>query len=342
LPEALVSKAIIYLGRSGGGLDLFMNISKQLQNRNSKYALFYSRNANILKFENISSTKIWTPEVRVRTLLRFYQLAYDLHNVSRITKKESFTEVIFVMLSPLDLFFYLYFKAKRIKITTIVHDSKTHLGEIFPPTFLIKFVCIMSNKIIFLSNYVKKQLMETTDIADKELCVSYLPIPVSLPPLKKNYDLLIIGRLKKYKGIEMFLESIKILGNPHIRILIAGKGAALYSSHQQVEVLDKWLTNNEIFSFLQTSRYLVLPYLEASQSGLIPMSIACRTPIIATPAGAIPEMLHYYQNGLLAKSADPKDFAEAIELALSKSMRVTRKRLSQNFYSDVLGGSLEN
>jgi glycosyltransferase involved in cell wall biosynthesis len=57
---------------------------------------------------------------------------------------------------------------------------------------------------------------------------------------------------------------------------------------------------------------MVLPYLEASQSGVIAAAYGAHLPVVATPVGGLTEQVADGRTGLLAKGATAKDIADAI------------------------------
>jgi glycosyltransferase involved in cell wall biosynthesis len=57
---------------------------------------------------------------------------------------------------------------------------------------------------------------------------------------------------------------------------------------------------------------VVLPYVEASQSGVVPTAYGFKKPIIATNVGSIDEIVDDGKTGLIVPCQDPRALAEAI------------------------------
>jgi glycosyltransferase involved in cell wall biosynthesis len=56
----------------------------------------------------------------------------------------------------------------------------------------------------------------------------------------------------------------------------------------------------------------VLPYLEASQSGVVPVAYAFGKPVVATRVGGLPDVVEHGQTGLLVPPGDSQSLARAV------------------------------
>jgi glycosyltransferase involved in cell wall biosynthesis len=72
-------------------------------------------------------------------------------------------------------------------------------------------------------------------------------------------------------------------------------------------------------ALVAASRTVVLPYREASQSGVLPIALALGVPVVATPVGGLPGQLVHGVSGLLARSATAEALAEVMGAALDPS-----------------------
>lgn len=57
---------------------------------------------------------------------------------------------------------------------------------------------------------------------------------------------------------------------------------------------------------------VVTPYIDASQSGIVPVAYAFSKPVVATNVGALPEQVEDGVTGLLVPPAQPGKLAEAL------------------------------
>jgi len=120
--------------------------------------------------------------------------------------------------------------------------------------------------------------------------------------------LLFLGRIGKYKGVEMLIEAVhQIPKDSYESLTIAGK--TLYdlkidNENSKIIFLNKWLDNSEVTQLLKESDILVLPYKEASQSGVIPMGVAAAIPMVCTRVGGLPEQLKEDEAVLVEANAE--------------------------------------
>jgi glycosyltransferase involved in cell wall biosynthesis len=74
-----------------------------------------------------------------------------------------------------------------------------------------------------------------------------------------------------------------------------------------------WKSDREIFDHLDWADACVLPYVEASQSGLTPQCLKRGRPVIATPVGGLPEQIDHERTGLIADDVSADALAACIK-----------------------------
>jgi glycosyltransferase involved in cell wall biosynthesis len=141
------------------------------------------------------------------------------------------------------------------------------------------------------------------------------------PTHRDSSTVLFFGRILRYKGLGVLAAAMEIVRRsiPHAHLLIAGRGDAVSRylaesySHDGVEVIDRYIPDSEVEALFHRAGVLVLPYLEASQSGVACLGMAMGTPIVATRIGGMAELIHDNVDGLLVPPADPQALANAIQ-----------------------------
>jgi glycosyltransferase involved in cell wall biosynthesis len=78
----------------------------------------------------------------------------------------------------------------------------------------------------------------------------------------------------------------------------------------------------------QEAGVVVLPYIEASTSGVLAIAHAFGKPVVSTDVGGIPEVLDHGRTGLLISPRDPSSLAEAV-VTLLKDQDL-RREMGQN------------
>jgi glycosyltransferase involved in cell wall biosynthesis len=103
--------------------------------------------------------------------------------------------------------------------------------------------------------------------------------------------------------------------------VIAGNGDmseyAPLANHVQVEVINKFIGDEEVIGLMQRAMFVVLPYTEATQSGVIPIAYAFARTVIATDVGSLGETVQDGKTGFLIQPNDVDKLAQAI-LALTR------------------------
>ncbi len=78
-----------------------------------------------------------------------------------------------------------------------------------------------------------------------------------------------------------------------------------------IEIENRWIADEEIGSYFARAHLAVCPYIEASQSGLIPLAYVFKVPVVATHVGGLKEQVEHGRTGLLVPPNDPLKFARA-------------------------------
>jgi glycosyltransferase involved in cell wall biosynthesis len=131
---------------------------------------------------------------------------------------------------------------------------------------------------------------------------------------------LFFGRIESYKGLEFFLKAGMLLVQRGFepRLIVAGTGPDLELYRAQisempwVELVDRWIDADEIPNLFARSSAVVLPYTDATQSGVAAMAFGFGRPIISTNVGGLPDVVCDGYNGLLVPPKDAEALAEAM------------------------------
>jgi len=138
--------------------------------------------------------------------------------------------------------------------------------------------------------------------------------------------LLFVGRIHPYKGLQSLLTAYGMLpAAARLPLVIAGSGtfssaerSLLASSpRDQVIVVNRWLDDTELASLIASARFVVLPYIAATQSGVIPLASAFGVPAIASDAGALAEQVVDGHTGWLYPVGDVGALTAALSVATS-------------------------
>ena len=126
---------------------------------------------------------------------------------------------------------------------------------------------------------------------------------------------LFFGFIRKYKGLDILLQAMKLLKQipsvQNIKLLIAGEfyeDAANYSELlNDVAIKDKLIIHTEFIPDSMVKYYLcaadcvVQPYRNATQSGVTPLAYHFEIPMIVTNVGGLPSLVPDKKVGLVAE-----------------------------------------
>ena len=103
-----------------------------------------------------------------------------------------------------------------------------------------------------------------------------------------------------------------------LTVMSSFKGEAPKSAGN-VQIINQWIHESDFEKLIAAARVIVLPYRDASQSGIIPIAISNHVPCVVTPVGGLPEMIKHYSCGLVSSSLDPNDILEKILICLNSN-----------------------
>ncbi|MBP0444398.1 glycosyltransferase family 4 protein [Roseomonas sp. SSH11] len=172
---------------------------------------------------------------------------------------------------------------------------------------------------------------------------AHLPAAATAAPGAPVADFLFFGRFRAYKGLDLLRDAFAALRSRHpgVTLRVVGEGDAEacapgLSYLPGVTVEARWVSDDEMPTLIAAARSVVLPYREASQSGVLPIALALGVPVVATPVGGLSDQLEHGGSGLLAREASAPALAECMaklldplcHAALSAGARAAGARLT--------------
>jgi glycosyltransferase involved in cell wall biosynthesis len=150
--------------------------------------------------------------------------------------------------------------------------------------------------------------------------------PILIPAPAQNRapepgHLLMFGRMEAYKGLDILVEALLMLQSRGIcpPVTFAGRGPELDRLKPQIaelthaKVVDRFLLPAEVVDAFQRAEFIVIPYKDATQSGVVAAALANDRVMIASRVGGLPEAIREGETGLLVEPNNPGALAEAIE-----------------------------
>lgn len=134
---------------------------------------------------------------------------------------------------------------------------------------------------------------------------------------------LFFGIIRKYKGVKYLLEAIpQVVQEIPCKFFIVGEsyqGKEAYLEQieranlgKHITWVNRYIPNEEVGHYFNACDVVVLPYEEASQSGIAQIALAFDRPVIATQVGGLSEVVEPGVTGYLVRPRDPPALAQAI------------------------------
>lgn len=141
----------------------------------------------------------------------------------------------------------------------------------------------------------------------------------------ESNTILFFGRIWDYKGLKYLIEAEPQISaeHPDVKIVIAGEGddfekyRRMMVNADQFTVHNEWISDQKRAELFRESAVVVLPYTDATQSGVVPVAYTFKKPVVATDVGALSDAVMHTQTGLLVPERDPNSLAKAINQLLN-------------------------
>jgi glycosyltransferase involved in cell wall biosynthesis len=85
-----------------------------------------------------------------------------------------------------------------------------------------------------------------------------------------------------------------------------------YGVGERVRIINRYVPNEEVEIYFCAADLMVLPYVEASQSGVLQVAQSFTLPAVATQVGGLPEQISHGNTGFLVPARDSDALAKAI------------------------------
>lgn len=240
----------------------------------------------------------------------------------------------------------------RVPIVITVHDIQCHPGDResqrMPRVFIELFIrqadaVIVHGETLRTAALAKLPVKEGSLFVFPHVPIYYFARLAARNMLVKKDDglfrVLFFGRIYEYKGLKYLVDAAPQLlpRLASLRIIIAGDGDDLVNGKLRVtstetfDVRNRFIPAVEVAQLLTDADVMVLPYIEASQSGVLMVALAFGLPVVATDVGEIGEAVKTTGAGIVIPPRDSTALAEAIhELATNTPLRLALARNAAN------------
>ena len=222
-----------------------------------------------------------------------------------------------------------------------IHDATPHPGEKLSARGRLyqKKMRSEADAIVVHGNAIAMKLLSSEPKLKEKLHVVphhalSAATPIAAPKRSPVFTFLILGRMLPYKGADILaaaaIECSKSRND--FRVVFAGAGPALPApetvrQNACLVILDKFLSPTEITSLMLSSDCLVLPYIEASSSGVLAQAMTLGLPAIVSNTGALPEYITDGVNGWLCEPGNVSSLMTKLQFVLdNKDVELPRRQ----------------
>ncbi len=188
---------------------------------------------------------------------------------------------------------------RRGSYAVTFHDPTPHPGDPIPRLRrrLSERALLANAGVIFVHSEVDRD--ELRKVFRTQAPVEVVPHGTGASeasPVPPEPTLLFFGRLVAYKGLAVLLDALPQVWRsvPEARLVIAGAGELPdhpLLTDPRVELRHEHVPEDEVPGLFRSTRCVVLPYVQASQSGVGSQAKVYGRPMVATAAGGLPELV---------------------------------------------------
>ena len=285
-----------------------------------------------------TSGRLWLIKSIWINILLFFRLVKNKFDIIHITW-------------PLNVYeFILYLLHKRMVLT--VHDPFPHSWQ---DTKIVNFrrnvAFFFLKNFIILNRKQRNEFIQFYKLENKKVIDSNLSSYIYLEAISKDTInrkaeceyILAFGKISRYKGFDYLLPAMKQVhkAHPNCKLIIAGKGhfhfdVDEYKNLDYIDIRNRFVSEEEMISLVKNCLFMVCPYTDATQSGVIMTSYAFYKPVLATNVGGLPEMVIDGKYGLVIKERDENALVEGINKLLDNKSLLDE--FSKNIEDDYAKG----
>jgi glycosyltransferase involved in cell wall biosynthesis len=325
-----------------GGIAHHTNLlSRALARHHSVQVITFKRQYPSLLFPGTTQKEVGGELVRVDTEAQLDSInPFTWISVAREIRRKHPDLVIFPYSLPFFAPCYatiagLIRRGRATRTLFLCHNilpHERHLGD----EFFAHRTFAFADLYIVQSNEVRRELLALLPNA-KYALVHHPVYDMFGKPIPKDYArrqlgiqashvILYFGYIRKYKGLGTLLKAthrVITSGEKDLLLLVVGEfyeDESLYHTQaeglgisREVQFIPRYVPQCEVATYFSAADVVVLPYLSASQSGIVQIAYNFNKPVIATNVGGLAEVVLDGTTGFIVPPNDPEALANAIQ-----------------------------
>jgi glycosyltransferase involved in cell wall biosynthesis len=321
---------LIYLGRHGPGGPISLELAHHLSKKANLFAVV-SENADHIaawRESGIPIIEVPTFDTTLQALMSCLD-EQRLRALADRIAKECPDVILYPMVHPWTLYLQRYLEKTPDVVT--VHDPAAHPGLLHMASNLWETIAAQrSTRCVVLGHRFIEEMRARgvspgkIDVIPHAVFSYYDRFPDAKGATPLPNSLLFFGRITAYKGLDVLIRAFLKLQSrwPDLRLNIVGEGdmrpfRKLLDGAKNVTVVNNWVDDAAVGTIFRENEIVVVPYVSASQSGVIALAAQFGCPVIATKVGAIPEQIRNGDTGLLVEP----DSVDALAAGIDRLLR---------------------
>jgi len=225
-----------------------------------------------------------------------------------------------------------------------VHDPVTHPGDAISPPAIRAIKRRLRRGASLLIVHSEALAEELTGTGEARAPIEVVPHGAGeaefAPPPPDS--LLFFGRISHYKGLDVLLDAMAPIWaqRPQTRLLVAGEGElpehAAFAD-PRVSVRQGHLAEEDLPGLFAAATCVVLPYRQASQSGVGSLAMQHGRAVVATRVGGLPELVGEEWGRLVEPEDAPALAAAVLELLGSEGLAERLGRRAAQRVAEEIG-----
>ncbi len=228
----------------------------------------------------------------------------------------------------------------RSRAVCVIHDPVPHLHQMKRVEYICRrLAALLCKKFVLLSHVQTDSFCRMFKVKSDKLFYAALgpyEIPVPLAREGKIISdkyILMFGRITPYKGFEKGIALMDKLTEayPDVSLVMAGAGTiyfdpSLMEGKPYIRFIHRYITVEEQSSLVRHALFVLCPYAEATQSGVVQTAFGMGTPVVVTDVGALSEAVKDGETGKIVPPEDEAAMENAVRHLLDNPDELGRMR----------------